>query len=363
MTVGNRVRPEVQALTAYSVPAADSDCKLDAMENPFPWPSAELRQAWLERLSSVAANRYPDPRAPQLRARLRSHLALSAEHALLLGNGSDELIQLIALALARPGATVMAPEPTFVMYHLLATACGMTYHGVPLTEDFALDTAAFRQAMAEHDPAVVFLAWPNNPTGTLWPRRDIEAIIDAAPGLVVIDEAYQPFAGDSFLGDLGRWPHVVVLRTLSKLGLAGLRLGALAGPPDWLDEIDKLRLPYNVNVLTQASADFALAHFDVLAGQAAAICAERDRLAAWLAAWAQLEVFASAANFVLVRWRWGSARAAFDHLLDRGIRVKCLDGSHPQLAQCLRITIGTEDENNALMAALETLLEAEHDRH
>jgi len=363
MTVGERVRPEVQALTPYSVPAADSHCKLDAMENPFPWPSAELQQAWLERLASVRANRYPDPRAPALSARLRAHLELSTEQALLLGNGSDELIQLIALALARPGATVVAPEPTFVMYRLLATACGLAYHGVPLTEDFALDTAAFKRAMAAHDPAVVFLAWPNNPTGTLWPRRDIEAIIDAAPGPVVIDEAYQPFAGDSFVADLGRWPHVVVLRTLSKLGLAGLRLGALAGPPAWLDEIDKLRLPYNINVLTQASAEFALAHFDVLAEQAAAICAERERLAARLAAWGQLEVFTSAANFVLVRWRWGSAKAAFDHLLAQGIRVKCLDGSHPQLAQCLRITIGKEAENDELLTALEVWLEAEHDRH
>lgn len=348
----DRIRPEIRALSAYGVPAAGERVKLDAMENPWPWPGDSLRAKWLECLAAVSANRYPDPRAPELAARLRAHMALADDQALLLGNGSDELIQLITLALARPGACVMAPEPTFVMYRMIATFCGVDFRPVPLTADFALDVDAFVAAMAAHDPAVVYLAWPNNPTGNLWPRADVEAVIEAAPGLVVIDEAYQPFADDSFIGDLGRWPHVVVLRTLSKLGLAGLRLGALAGPPAWLDEIDKLRLPYNINVLTQASAAFALDHFDVLAMQAAGIRAERARMAATLAVHGALEVFPSDANFLLVRLREGDAVATFEALLATGIRVKCLHGSHPALAGCLRLTVGTPTENRELERAL-----------
>lgn len=354
----DRIRPEVRALSAYGVPVGGQQIKLDAMENPWPWPDESLRGAWLECLANISANRYPDPRAPELAGRLRAHMGLADDQALLLGNGSDELIQLITLALARPGACVMAPEPTFVMYRMIATFCGVDFQPVPLTADFALDVDAFAAAMAAHDPAVVYLAWPNNPTGNLWARADVEAVIAAAPGLVVIDEAYQPFADDSFIADLGRWPHVVVLRTLSKLGLAGLRLGALAGPAAWLDEIDKLRLPYNINVLTQASAAFALDHFAVLAEQAAGIRAERARMAGVLAGHDALEVFPSAANFLLVRFHDGDAVAAFDALLAAGIRVKNLHGSHPALAQCLRLTIGTPVENAALERALADYLAA-----
>lgn len=349
---GDRIRPEVQALSAYAVPEVGDVVKLDAMENPYPWPDNTLRAQWLETLGRVSANRYPDPRAPALTERMRRHLGLVADQRLLLGNGSDELIQLITLALARPGAVVLAPEPTFVMYRMIATFCGLEFVGVPLAEDFALDVGAMEAAIDEHDPAVVFLAWPNNPTGNLWPRDDVERIVERARGLVVIDEAYQPFAGDSFVGELDRWEHVVVLRTLSKLGLAGLRLGALAGPAAWLDEIDKLRLPYNINVLTQASATFALEHFDTLDAQAAELRSERERLAAALAELPGVTVYPSAANFLLLRLPAGRARPVFDGLLADGVLIKCLDGGHPQLADCLRVTIGTPAENARLEAAL-----------
>lgn len=352
----DRIRPEVRALSAYHVPEAGDVVKLDAMENPYPWPDESLRTDWLETLAAVSANRYPDPRAQDLRTRLRTHLALADDQQLLLGNGSDELIQLITLAVARPGAKVLAPEPTFVMYRMIATFCGVECIGVPLRRDFGLDLEALEAAIAEHDPAVIWLAWPNNPTGNLWPREDVCRVLQAAGGLVVVDEAYQPFAGDSFVGELGRRDNLVVLRTLSKLGLAGLRLGALAGPGEWLDEIDKLRLPYNVNVLTQASAAFALDHFDRLDEQAAIIRAERDRLEASLGQLAGVTVYPSAANFLLLRLPEGWARTVFEELLADGILVKCLDGSHPQLADCLRITVGTPGENARLEIALGTRL-------
>ena len=353
----DRIRPEVQALSAYHVPPAGEVIKLDAMENPYPWPDDSLRARWLETLGQLSANRYPDPRAPELAARLRAHLALADEQGLVLGNGSDELIQLVTLALARPGAKVLVPEPTFVMYRMIATFCGVECIGVPLREDFGLDLEAMEAAIAEHDPAVVWLAWPNNPSGTLWPRADLQRILRAAGGLVVVDEAYQPFAGDSFVDELGAWDHLLVLRTLSKLGLAGLRLGALAGPPDWLGEIDKLRLPYNVNVLTQASAAFALDHFDALSAQAAEIRAQRERMAASLAALPGVTVYPSAANFLLLRLPQGRARPVFDALRAEGILIKCLDGSHPQLADCLRVTIGTPEENARFEEVFAGLLE------
>lgn len=349
---GDRIRPEVRALAAYHVPEAGDVVKLDAMESPYPWPGDDLRAAWLEALAGVAANRYPDPRARAVVARLRAHLGLGDDQGLLLGNGSDELIQLVTLAVAQPGATVLAPEPTFVMYRMIAAFCGVEYVGVPLGEDFGLDAGALEAAIDAHDPAVVWLAWPNNPTGNLWARADIHRVLRRARGLVVVDEAYQPFAQDTFVGELGAWDNLAVLRTLSKLGLAGLRLGALAGPSAWLDEFDKLRLPYNVNVLTQASVAFALDHFDHLEARAATIRTERERLHTALARLPGVTVYPSAANFLLLRLPPGHARAVFDGLLTEGVRVKLLDGSHPQLADCLRVTVGTPDENAALEAAL-----------
>lgn len=353
----DRIRTEIQALSAYHVPEVGEVVKLDAMENPYPWPDESLRADWLKTLATVSANRYPDPRAQDLRARLRAHLALADDQRLLLGNGSDELIQLITLAVARPGAKMLVPEPTFVMYRMIATFCGVECIGVPLRRGFELDLDAMEAAIAEHDPAVIWLAWPNNPTGNLWPREAVHRILRSAGGLVVIDEAYQPFAGDSFVGELGQWDNLVVLRTLSKLGLAGLRLGALAGPGEWLDQIDKLRLPYNINVLTQASAAFALDHFERLEEQAAAIRAERDRLQASLGRFAGITAYPSAANFLLLRLPQGAARNVFEELLADGILVKCLDGSHSQLADCLRITVGTPEENARLEEALEVRLQ------
>jgi histidinol-phosphate aminotransferase len=352
------IRPDIQALAAYHVPEVAEVVKLDAMENPYTWPDEDIRAEWAARVASVGVNRYPDPRATELAASLREHTGLAEDQSLLLGNGSDELIQLVTLALARPGAKVLAPEPTFVMYRMIATFCGLEFVGVPLTADFGLDLPAMEAAIEAHDPAVIWLAWPNNPTGNAWPRAEVHRVADVARGLVVVDEAYQPFAQDSFVGELGERDNVVVLRTLSKLGLAGLRLGFLSGPPAWLGEIDKLRLPYNVNALTQAGAAFALDHFDRLERQATEIRRERDALAATLAAWPGVTVYPSAANFILLRVPAGSARRLFDGLLAEGILIKCLDGAHPALADCLRVTVGTPTENALFAEALKRQVSA-----
>lgn len=349
------VRPEVMALAAYHVPETGRMLKLDAMENPYSLPDS-LRQQWLNVLSAVQINRYPHPSAPAVKAGLRNLMGLKDEYELLLGNGSDELIQLIAMAVAKPGALLLAVEPSFVMYRMIAQFLGMRYHGVALTENFALDRDALLAAIRTEQPSLIFLAQPNNPTGNVFDASIVEEVIAAAPGLVVIDEAYLAFTDANALPWLDRFPNVLVMRTLSKVGLAGLRLGFLAGRREWIHEIDKLRLPYNINVLTQASAEFALAHYDVFREQTELLRAERTRLTQSLQVLPLDKVWPSEANFVLVRTAAGEARAVFEALKKNNVLIKCLDGAHPLLKDCLRLTVGTPAENQVMLEALEKAL-------
>ncbi len=350
------VRPEIRALSAYPVPDASGMIKLDAMENPYAWP-AELRAEWAATLGAVDVNRYPDPRAGALKARLREAMGLRDEMGLLLGNGSDEIIQMIAMTLAGPGRAVLSVEPGFVMYRMIATFCGLKYVGVPLrAEDFALDMPALVQAIDEHEPAVVFLAHPNNPTGNLFDAGDMLRVIDEAPGLVVVDEAYAPFTDHSFMDRLGSFDNLLVMRTVSKMGLAGLRLGMLFGAPRWIEEIDKIRLPYNINVLTQSAASLALSRPEVLDTQADAIRAERSRLLEALQATDGVRAYPSEANFVLLRVAEGRAAEIFEGLKRRRVLIKKMDGSHPLLHDCLRVTVGTPEENRAFLEALRAAL-------
>ncbi len=353
--IARLIRPEIRALKAYHVPESAGMVKLDAMENPYGWPE-ELKREWCEALKTVALNRYPDPAANALRARLKETYNVPAGMELMLGNGSDELIQIILMALARPGATVLAPVPTFVMYEMTATLAGMKFIGVPLAPDFALDTEAMLEDIGHHQPAVVFLAWPNNPTGNLFDAAAVEEIVRRTQGLVVVDEAYHAFCQQSFMDRLGLYDNLLVMRTLSKQGLAGLRLGVLAGDPRWLAEFDKARLPYNIGSLTQASAEFALKHRDVLDGQAARIRADREILFADLDDLPGLHVWPSSANFILFRVEGRPAGEVFAALKGQGILIKNLDGSHPALAGCLRVTVGTPEENARLLAALKQTL-------
>jgi len=352
--INRLIRPEIRALKAYHVPDARGLIKLDAMENPYFWPAA-LKQAWLETLRDVPINRYPDPSAQALRAQLKTSLAVPAGMEVMLGNGSDELIQLVLLGVARPGAVVLAPTPTFVMYEMIATFVGMQFVGVPLATDFGLDLAAMRAAIKQHQPAVVFLAYPNNPTGNLFDEQAIETLLRESPGLVVVDEAYHAFAQQSFMHRLGQFDNLLVMRTLSKQGLAGLRLGILAGEPAWLAEFDKLRLPYNINSLTQASAGFALQHKDVLDEQAARLRAERTRLSQELAALPGVQVWPSAANFILFRTA-KPADVVFAALREQDVLIKNLSGAGGVLANCLRVTVGTPEENAAFLSAMRKTL-------
>lgn len=349
VSVTQLVRPEILGMNPYCVPHAADFIKLDAMENPYNLPHA-LRVELGELIANVDINRYPDASAQGVKAALKQAFAIPAEASVLLGNGSDEIIGLVTQALARPRAYVMALEPSFVMYRMNAIYSSMQYIGVSLKPDFSLDLPATLASVREYQPAVIFLSYPNNPTGPRFARQDMEAILDAATGLVVVDEAYRAFASDSFMSLAGKVPNLIVMGTLSKLGLAGIRLGYAAGGHDWVCELDKVRPPYNVNVLTQAVAEFALRHLHVFQEQAENLKQERARLMAALARFAGVEVFGSEANFVTIRVP--DADGLFSYLKQQRILIKNLSGSHPLLENCLRITVGSHEENSMVLDAL-----------
>lgn len=344
------LRQEILDLHAYSVFDSTGMIKLDAMENPYSLPQS-LREEISDLVADAAINRYPDADACQLKESIRAVIGLHQDLRILLGNGSDEIIQLLALAVAKPGATLLSVEPTFVMYKMISAFTGMRYVGVPLTENFALDLPAMLTAMRQHQPALVFLSYPNNPSGNLFDAEAIIRIIEAAPGLVVVDEAYYAFADASFMPMLLHYPNLLVMRTFSKLGMAGLRLGFVAGSEAWLEQLEKLRLPYNVSLLTQKVAEKLLQHHDVLLHQAEQIKQGRAWLYERLVGVADVRPYASDANFILFRVM--HADKIFQELKNRGVLIKNLSKSHPLLFDCLRVTVGTQQENELFIRALQ----------
>lgn len=354
------IRPEIRALNAYHVPPATNCIKLDAMENPYQWPESMVDE-WLGLVKEVELNRYPDPSASELKDSLRKSMLVPEGADILLGNGSDELIQMIMMAVARKDQngkdrTVLSVDPSFVMYDMVATYAGMKYASAPLNADFSLDMDAFLSAIKKHTPAIIFLAYPNNPTGNLFDRDSLQQIIDVAPGLVVIDEAYHAFADDSFMAEAGEVDNLLVMRTVSKMGLAGLRLGLLAGKSEWLTEFDKVRLPYNLNVLTQATAQFALKHQSVLDEQTATIRKNRENLFNELSKIDSLEIYPSQANFILFRTEKDKANVIFERLKESGVLIKNLSPVGGALTDCLRVTVGMPSENEAFLNALKKSL-------
>ena len=347
-----RIRQDVQSMHAYAIQDSAGMVKLDAMENPHRLNS-DLQKALGERLGALALNRYPGERVNELRHALAAYAVMPEGFDIMLGNGSDELISLLAMACDVPGASVLSPLPGFVMYAMNAQLQGLAFHGVPLTADFELDEAAMLAAIHQHKPSIVYLAYPNNPTGNLWNDATIEKIVlaqGAQGGLVVMDEAYQPFASRSYIDRITRHSHVLLMRTLSKFGLAGVRLGYMMGPKALVAEIDKVRPPYNISVLNAECALFALEHAEVFAAQAKDLREQRARLLKELAALAGVKPFPSEANMILVRVP--DAAKTFDGLKAQGVLIKNVSKMHPLLANCLRLTVGTAQENTQLLAAM-----------
>lgn len=354
------LRADILAMTAYPVAAEVAGfIKLDAMENPYRLPE-KLRIELARRLAEAPINRYPIPSHKRLKAAIGAKFGVPDTLGLMLGNGSDELISLLASAVAKPGAVILAPVPGFVMYELSAKLANVKFVGVPLNEDFSINLQRMRDAYTEHRPALTYLAFPNNPTGNCFDAQAFEALIAEAPGLVVSDEAYQPFARDSWIGKVSQYDHLLIMRTVSKLGLAGLRLGYLAGAKHWIEQLEKIRPPYNINVLSAIAAEFALEHAAELEGQAARIVVDRDRLATALAGLPGVEVFPSRANFILIRL--ANSRLVHAHLVSRKVLVREVSTMHPLLTSCLRITVGTAVENKVLLEMLgEAIAQAQAD--
>ncbi len=348
-------RKEVLALSAYHVADATGLVKLDAMENPYQWPD-HVKEDWLTALKECEINRYPDPAAKKLTHKIKEVNRIPGSLDVLLGNGSDEIIQMLLMALP-PDSTVLSVQPSFVMYQQISLSLGLSYHAIPLlADDFALDLPAMLTAISEHQPSIIFLAYPNNPTGNLFDANQIHQIIKAAPGLVVIDEAYAPFADATFLNEIEQYDNLVVMRTVSKLGLAGLRLGYLVAKPSIIEQLHKIRLPYNINILTQTSALFALNHHDIFDEQTASICAERTKMLAQLSSIKGLTVFPSAANFILFKTPNNQATAVFNQLKQNGILIKNLSPQAGLLSDCLRMTVGKPEENLAFVTALKNIV-------
>ncbi len=342
-------------MQAYHVPDTAGLIKLDAMENPYVFPQV-LQDAWLSELKQVELNRYPNPQASELKKTFQKAFSLSPKLELMFGNGSDELIQLLIMAIAKPGATVLTVTPSFSMYKLISEYVGVNVVEVPLQQDdYSLQMDLLLNEIQTHKPAVIFLACPNNPTGTHWPQDQIEEIIKQSTGLVVVDEAYSPFASYSMMSLVERYPHAIMMRTVSKMGLAGLRLGWMLGAPEWMNELNKMRLPYNINALTQATANFALKNIDVFDAQAKQICQQRAVLTKALQSIEQVQVFPSEANFILFKVLQGSANDVHQGLLKNKIIIKNVSGAD-LLENCLRVTVGTEQENQAFIKALTACL-------
>jgi len=354
-SIARWIAPEIRALTAYHVPPADGRIKLDAMENPYQLPQ-DLKKEWLSVVESVEINRYPDPQCVQLKNQLHTMFDIAANREIMIGNGSDELIQIIMMLMGGKGRVVLAPTPTFSMYGIISVATGSQFVGVPLGEDFNLERRSLLEAIARHDPAVVFLAYPNNPTGNRFEESIMEEVFESAKGLVVVDEAYFSFCRRSFVDRLQRYPNLLILRTMSKSGMAGLRVGLLIGHPEWIAELEKLRLPYNIDSLTQASAMFYLKHYAILNRQADIILRNREELYRRMASIAGLTVFSSEANFILFRVARRADRL-FCELQERGILIKNLHLPGSPLENCFRVTVGTHEENDAFIAAIESVLQ------
>jgi histidinol-phosphate aminotransferase len=353
------IRQDVQSMHAYAVQDSAGLIKLDAMENPYSLP-AELQQALGERLGKLAINRYPGARVNDLKAALRAYAQVPADHGLMLGNGSDELISLLAMACDMPGSKILAPLPGFVMYAMSAQLQGLQFIGVDLSANFELDETAMLVAIDKEKPAITYLAYPNNPTANLWDAFVIKRIIAACSaygGMVVMDEAYQPFSSKSWMNEIKAAPqanaNVLLMRTLSKFGLAGVRLGYMSGPRALIAEIDKLRPPYNISVLNAECALFALENSEAFAAQAGEIIAQRAMLLGALAQMPSLKAYPSDANMITVRMP--DADAAFAYLKAQGILVKNISKMHPLLKNCLRLTVGTPDENAQMLRALQSV--------
>jgi len=344
------IKSQVRRLKAYSIDETPCRIKLDAMENPFCLPDGVKREI-AETVRQAQINRYPDPSAGKLKRAISELWGMDPER-MMLGNGSDELIQAVILAFGGP---VLIPAPTFAMYEITAKALSQDVVTVPLKKDFSLDADKFIKKAKQIKAKVIFLACPNNPTGNRFSDEAMRKILDQTSAAVVIDEAYFDFSRKSFLPLLKDYPNMILLRTLSKIGFAGLRVGVLTAAPKVIEELNKIRLPYNINTLSQAAALAALGHRDVLNQQISLLISERERLYNALSQIEGITAYPSETNFILFRAAT-DATDIYNKLKQAGILIKNLNKPGP-LKNCLRVTVGTPEENSEFLNSMKEILD------
>jgi histidinol-phosphate aminotransferase len=348
------VKAAVRRIQAYTLAAREAPVRINQNENPWDIPLAIKRRV-LEKALVRPWTRYPDFDPQELTEALARFSGWRPDGT-LAGNGSNELIQALLMVTVGPGTPVVIPEPTFTLYALLTTILGGEAVRVPLTEELRYDTRALIEARRRSGAAVTIVCSPNNPTGTVLSRRDLERLLGAGDGIVVFDEAYHEFGGETAVPLLEKHPNLVVLRTFSKArALAGLRVGYLLASPELVREINKARLPYNLNFFTQTAALAALEEHEALDEVVGKIVEARERLIARLGDVPGVRAWPSKANFVLLELLEASPRAVFDGLYRRGVLVRDVS-SYPMLSRCLRVSVGTPDENETFLHALGTAL-------
>ncbi|MBR3425654.1 MAG: histidinol-phosphate transaminase [Neisseriaceae bacterium] len=350
-SLSDLIRADILASSAYHVANVPDNCvKLDAMESPYDFPP-DMQNALGERLKTAPIRLYPNIAADDFIPKLKAAFHIPQTASVALGNGSDELIQFITMLLAKPNAKVLAIEPTFVMYRRNAELFGMQYIGVDCNDDLTLNLDVVLRAIDEEKPDLIFIAYPNNPTGTRYPREMVEQIIQAATGIVVIDEAYGAFSSDSFLSSAGKIDNLLVLRTFSKIGFAGLRIGYVSGSLKIINELNKILPPYNMNQLGLTAAKFALENLNWINNNINILKMEREIAFAKLEDIKGVTVYPSEGNFLTVKVP--NAEECFDLLLQNGFLIKNLSKMHPLLKNCVRITIGKPEDNAKWLSVLQ----------
>lgn len=347
------VRDDLRALEGYHSAQVDVDVRLNTNESPLP-PPAAFRDAVAAEVSRIDWNRYPDRAAQALREAIADLHGFDADQV-FVANGSNEVLQTVLLAYAGPGRVVATFEPTYQMHAQIARVTGASVVEGERGADFTLDPAEIRRVMSESSPHVTFLTSPNNPTGLVEPRARVEQLLGAAPGLVVVDEAYVQFSDWTALDLVTEDRPLVVTRTFSKTwSMAGARLGYLIGPTWLVNELEKVVLPYHLDSVKQIAGRLALRYSDEMNARVKQLISERERLAASMAA-LDLEVFPSGANFVLFRPAGLSGRAIWHGLVDESVLIRDCSG-WPRLTNCLRVTVGTTAENDRFLQALAGVL-------
>lgn len=351
----NFFREDINSLSEYEVLDSKNMIKLDAMENPYDIEvklEMDINQNWQE---NINLNRYPDADCQNLKKNLLKNYSLNKDYDFIVGNGSDELIQIIFHAFLKPENIVLLPKPSFSMYKKIAQVVGLRFEEVLLKDNFALDINLMLKKIEELNPALIFLAYPNNPTGNLWDKEDIKKILLKANGLVIIDEAYEAFSGKSFIGQLKDFDNLLIMRTLSKIGFAGIRLGYLFGQKYIIRELNKLRLPFNINSVSQQMSHIYFKNNSFFSVQAEEIIKNRDYLQDEMTKIEHIKVYKSKTNFILFKVLKKSADQIFNDILSDKILIKNMTET-PGLENCLRVTVGTREECDLFIQSLKNSL-------